>query len=128
LESINRTQFQIDVSRVRQEARDEFLPAGPREIIRATLRGVPRRHDERRPQQRDLFFQLLFLSREVIQPQLKKIGRMRHFQGKLQVGPRGDHSNHFAAMGLPGFDRILCCHILFAPHSMEAMIAEASLF
>jgi hypothetical protein len=127
MKTVRRSQLDVHVLGTGQESQKKISPPSNGKIVGAAFGRVPRGHNEGRRQERDALFQLRFMTQQRIQAQFKKIGRLPHVQGMLQISPGRDNADDSATMRGPDFDRILGCHILITPDGGEAMTTKASL-
>src|SRR5712692_4227205 len=97
LKCSRRTQLDVDIFGVRQKTQEQVEALLKRKIIGAPFARIARGDDEWRAlttgQDRHLEFELIEHFAEVVESDLKKIGGLRHRNGKTEIGRRSDDAD-----------------------------------
>ena len=116
----HRTQFNIEISGVRQKTCQQIAALAEREIICAAFTRIARSDNNWRlsapanvaaatGQDRHLAFELIGDGIQVIESNLKKVRRLIGSEGQAQIARRDDHADY---LGPDSFDRSARCHII----------------
>src|SRR3954468_10032536 len=97
MERLGGTQFNIDVSNVREKARKKLAPASGCQFVLSALGRMTGRCDQRCGQSRNPFFYLVLNGIKMVESQLEQIRRISHGERQRQVVERRNDSNNFAA-------------------------------
>src|SRR5262245_11422096 len=125
LERARRTQFQIEIFRVRQKSRKQLVAFLNRQIVRAPFTGIARGDEDWRVQHRDPAFEVFGDLAKTIEPKFKKIRWLVHPKRELEIGRRRDHADEQLARSQSittcraSFDRSLPCHIINVPRKEQ---------
>src|SRR3954454_5960199 len=115
MERLGGTQFNIDVTNVREKARKKVAPASGCQSVLPALGRMTGRCDQRCGQSRNLFFYFVLNGIKMVESQLKEIRRIGHGDRQRQVIESRNNADDLAARLGWLFDRIVSCHILFTP-------------
>jgi hypothetical protein len=80
------SQLDIQVASVRKKLVEEGAALPRRSAVGTTFRGMARRHDQRRRQLSDGFFDSVDHMEETVEAQLEKVGRISHPKRPLKIG------------------------------------------
>src|SRR3954451_17048469 len=96
MERLGGTQFNIDISNVRQKTRKQFASTGGRQCVRPALGRMTRGGDQRRWQTSDAVFDLVLNRMKMVESQLKQIRWLRHVERDRQIVHGGDDSHNLS--------------------------------